>query len=383
MTKKVAVLGSTGSIGNNALNVISNLAQRLDLWGISANTNWQALADQARRFHPRFVSIGDGSCRERLARALPEMASRIVPAADFVEMAAQEADIVLVAIVGAAGLPPALAAAKAGRRLALANKESLVMAGGLVMEAARKSGAEVIPVDSEHSALFQAIQVGRPRDVKRIIITGSGGPFLGRDAGDFGRITVEEALSHPIWSMGRKITIDSATMVNKAFEIIEAHWLFGQPADNISVLIHPESIVHSLVEFSDSSVVAQMSLPDMRLPIQYALTYPDRLPSSVKPLDLADLPGLTFRKPDLDRFPCLKVGYDVARLGGTCGAVFNGANEVAVAAFLDGRLGFSGIYGVISRVLDRHTNAPVDTVEAVFDADRWARAEAEKCLQST
>jgi 1-deoxy-D-xylulose-5-phosphate reductoisomerase len=380
MSKKVAVLGSTGSIGRNALDVISKLPQHLRVWGLSANTNWRLLAEQAAAFKPEYLSISDAASAAKLSEFLPEMASRLLPPAEFVQMAAEEADIALVAVVGAAGLEPSLALASAGKRLALANKESLVMAGGLVMEKARQSGAEVIPVDSEHSAVFQAIRAGRPSEVRRVIITASGGPFLNRPTGDFDAITVEEALSHPTWSMGPKITIDSATMVNKAFEVIEAHWLFGLPADKISVLIHPESIVHSLVEFADSSFLAQLSLPDMRLPIQYALTYPERLSSSVTPLDLTRTSGLTFREPDPRRFPCLEIGFEVAREGGTLGAVFNAANEIAVRAFLDGRLAFSGIHRVIRTVVDKHSNARAVSLEAVLDADRWARKEAELCL---
>ena len=383
MALKVAVLGSTGSIGTNALDVISSNSGDLRVWGLSANVNWRTLATQARTFHPEFLSITDPCHYAKLRETLPEMADRLLPEGEFIELAAREADIVVVSVVGAAGLKGALAAARAGKRLALANKESLVMAGGLVMSAARESGAEVIPVDSEHSALFQAFQAGRMPEVRRAVITASGGPFLDRPVAEFDRITVEEALAHPTWAMGKKITIDSATMANKAFEVIEAHWLFDLPPERIGVLVHPESIVHSLVEFADSSVIAQMALPDMRLPIQYALLYPERRRTAVPALDLAAIRTLTFREPDLRKFPCLGIGFEVAREGGTTGAVFNAANEVAVAAFLDGRLSFSGIHKVIRAVLDRHKKAEAANLDAVFAADAWARMEASNCLQST
>jgi len=380
MPKSVAVLGSTGSIGTNALDVISRLPQQLSVWGLSANTNWLKLAEQARAFRPKFLSMADEASNKKLTEVLPDMAKKVLPAGEFAELAAQQADVTLVAVVGAAGLAPSLAVARAGKRLALANKESLVMAGSLIMAAAQASGAEVVPVDSEHSALFQAIHAGRGCEVRKVVITASGGPFLNRSKAEFASVTVAEALSHPTWSMGRKITIDSATMVNKAFEVIEARWLFDLAPQKISVLVHPESIIHSMVEFADGSVLAQMSLPDMRLPIQYALTYPERLTSHVTALDLAELGTLTFRRPDTVKFPCLQIGFDVAREGGTLGAVFNAANEVAVAAFLDGRTSFTGVYNVIRSVIDKHTNSPADSIQAIFDADRWARSEALKCL---
>jgi 1-deoxy-D-xylulose-5-phosphate reductoisomerase len=380
MTKKVAVLGSTGSIGKNTLDVISSLPQELRIWGLSANTNWQTLAEQARAYKSEYISVADAASEGQLRTALPEMEARILPTEAFDELAAREADIVVIAVVGAAGLRGALAAARAGKRIALANKECLVMAGGLLMETARNCGAEVIPVDSEHSALFQAIQAGRPEEVARVVITASGGPFLDRPAEEFDSITVDEALSHPTWQMGRKITIDSATMVNKAFEVIEARWLFNLPAERISVLVHPESIVHSLVEFADSSIIAQLSVPDMRLPIQYALTWPRRTASKVERLDLAKIGKLTFRNPEARKFPCLSIGFEVAREGGTSGAVFNAANEVAVKAFLQSRLTFSGIHRLIRDVLDQHSNQPASSLECVLEADRWARMEARKCL---
>ena len=380
MVKKVAILGSTGSIGKSALDVIANLEGDIEVWGLSANRNFRELALQAQRYGAGYISLSDGASERGLRELDGDLASRLLPQEEFEALAAAEADIVLVAVVGAAGLSGALAAARSGCRLALANKESLVCAGQLLMDTARRSGAEVLPVDSEHSAIFQAVHSGRPQEISRIVITASGGPFLDRAEELFDDITIEEALSHPTWSMGRKITVDSATMANKAFEVIEGRWLFDTPAEKISVLVHPESIVHSLVEFADRSVMAQLSMPDMRLPIQYAFTYPHRVACAIGRLDLAALGVLNFRAPDMTRFPCLEIGFEVAREGGTCGAVFNAANEVAVAAFLAGRLKFNDIYTVIRRTLDSHDKSAADNLETILEADRWAREEAAKCL---
>ena len=380
MAKKVAILGSTGSIGKSALDVIDKLHGDVRVWGLSANRNFRDLARQAHKYDAQYVSLSDADAERSLRETADDLACKLLPKQDFEQLAAAEADIILVAVVGAAGLTGALAAARSGRRLALANKESLVCAGQLIMEAARRSGAEVVPVDSEHSAIFQAVHSGKAEEILRIVITASGGPFLDRDGGLFDDITVEETLAHPTWSMGRKITVDSATMVNKAFEVVEARWLFDMPPERISVLVHPESVVHSLVEFADRSLIAQLSVPDMRLPIQYAFTYPRRLECPIDRLDLASVGTLTFRAPDGDKFPCLDIGFEVAREGGTSGAVFNAANEVAVAAFLGGRLKFSGIHGLIRRVLDAHETRPADNLETILEADRRAREEAEKCL---
>lgn len=380
MAKKVAILGSTGSIGTSALDVISKLGPNYVIWGLSANTNWRALSAQSREHNPQFVSLADSRAVRKLVESAPELTGRVIPPERFHEMAAAEADIVLVAVVGAAGLGASLAAAKAGKRLALANKESLVMAGRLLMETAREHGAEVLPVDSEHSAIFQAMRAGRAGEVRRLLITASGGPFLDLPPEEFDAITVEDALSHPTWSMGKKITVDSATMANKSLEVVEARWLFDVPVERISVLVHPESIVHSLVEFVDGNVMAQLSVPDMRLPIQYALTYPERVEADVRVLDLAAQKQLTFRAVDEKRFPCIGLGFEVAREGGTTGAVFNAANEVAVEAFLGERLGFSGIYPLVRRVLDRHVKRVADSLDDILEADRWARAEAQQCL---
>jgi len=381
MTKNVAILGSTGSIGTSALDVIDKLPDDFNVWGLSANRNFSALAEQARKFRPRFLSLSDAEAERDFRKTAHDLSPKLLGHKDFEQRAADEADIILVAVVGAVGLGGAFAAARAGKRLALANKESLVCGGRLLMDTARESGAEILPVDSEHSAIFQAVHSGKAEEISRIVITASGGPFLDRDEEGFDEITVEEALAHPTWSMGAKITVDSATMANKAFEVIEARWLFDMPPERIAVLVHPESVVHSLVEFADRSMIAQLSVPDMRLPIQYAFTYPARTACGVERLDLAAQGTLTFMEPDGARFPCLEIGFEVAREGGTAGAVFNAANEVAVRAFLAGELKFSNIYRLIRTVLDAHEKGPADSIEEILEADRWARREAEKCLQ--
>jgi 1-deoxy-D-xylulose-5-phosphate reductoisomerase len=380
MPKKVAILGSTGSIGKSALDVIDKLGDAYSVWGLSANRSDELLAAQAAKFNAEYVSLRDPRALSRIQKHSPGAAAKLLPVDEFELRAAEEADIILVAVVGSAGVSASLAAARAGKRLALANKESLVAAGQLIMTAAAESGAEVIPVDSEHSAVFQALHAGRSSEVSQIVITASGGPFLDKPPEEFASITVAEALNHPTWSMGKKITVDSATMVNKAFEVIEARWLFDMPAERIRVLVHPESIIHSLVEFADLSVMAQLSLPDMRLPIQYALTYPERAVGCFEPLDLAARGTLTFRAPDTKRFPCLDIGFEVAREGGTTGAVFNASNEVAVAAFLDGKAKFTDIERVIRTVLERHTKAPADSLGTIMAVDEWARMEAAECL---
>ena len=287
-----------------------------------------------------------------------------------------EVEVVLTAIVGAAGLTGTWAALEAGKTVAVANKETLVMAGPLVMDLARRRDAQVLPVDSEHSAIFQAMQGGRGDEVERIVLTASGGPFRGRTQAQLEQVTVNEALNHPTWRMGPKITIDSATLMNKALEILEARWLFGLPPERIEVVVHPESIIHSFVEFRDGSVLAQLSLPDMRLPIQYALTYPERLPGPARRLNWRELGAWHFEQPDLDTFPALQLGYEVARRGGTCGAVFNAANEAAVSRFLAGGLRFLEIPQVCRAVLDQHPYSPRPTLEELLTLDRWARQEA-------
>jgi 1-deoxy-D-xylulose-5-phosphate reductoisomerase len=327
------------------------------------------------------VSVGSDDARRRLVKLLGEARGTEVLVDWACELAALDgADVVVAAMVGAAGLGPALAAVTAGKRLALANKEALVMAGHLVTAAAREHGAEIVPVDSEHSAIFQALRAGRREELDHVTLTASGGPFYRRSAAELTGITPAEALAHPTWQMGPKVTIDSATLMNKALEVIEARWLFDLRPEQIRVLVHPQSIVHSMVTFADGSTLAQMSTPDMQMPIQYALTHPGRRPGLTAALDLAAVGSLTFAEPDLMRFPALRLGFEVARAGGTSGAVLNAANEVAVEAFLGGRLAFTDIVKVSERVLSTHTPTPGPDLETILRADAWAREEAKRCL---
>jgi 1-deoxy-D-xylulose-5-phosphate reductoisomerase len=375
--RRVVVLGSTGSIGTSCLDVIACLADRLEVAGLSAHTSGEALLDQAGRFRPRWVTITDPDAARRIdpARLPPE--TRLLGGDDglFTMVTDPDVDIVVTAMVGAAGLAGTLAALEAGKTVAVANKETLVMAGPLVLERAARSGGRILPVDSEHSAIFQAMRGGRPEEVERIVLTASGGPFRGRPAADLARVSVEDALRHPTWRMGPKITVDSATLMNKALEVIEARWLFDLAPERIDVLIHPESVIHSFVEFADGSVLAQLSPPDMRLPIQFALTYPDRVPGPARRLDWGALGAWHFEPPDHETFPAVQLGYEVARRGGSCGAVLNGANEAAVGRFLAGELRFLDIARVCRAVLANHAYSARPTLAELVAADRWARQE--------
>jgi 1-deoxy-D-xylulose-5-phosphate reductoisomerase len=376
MPQGIAILGSTGSIGRNALRVIEALGPEYQVVGLSAHHNVELLAQQTLRYKPQFVTITN---RDSVARFRAIMNGQIKVLAGpegLTEMAqGDQVDTVLTAVVGAAGLPAVMAAAQTGKRLAIANKEPLVIAGELLTRAAREHGSTLLPVDSEHSAVFQALQSGRSSEVQRILLTGSGGPFRGATLQDLKQVTREQALSHPTWTMGPKITIDSATMMNKALEVIEARWLFDIPVDKIEVLIHPESIVHSLVEFVDGSVVAQLGEPDMCLPIQYALTYPRRVAGISKRLRLEEIGSLHFEKPDPRTFRALPLAYEVARAGGTAAAVFNAANEAAVAEFLAGRIKFLQITELVEHCLSRHEIRRVACLEELLEADAWARNE--------
>ncbi len=378
--RQVAILGSTGSIGRGTLDVIARTRGRFRVWAITAHRNLGRAVEQARQFAPRWLVATD---REAAARfdfsGLPaETEVRIGPEELGPVVGDAEVDTVVTAIVGSAGLKGTWAAVQAGKRIALANKESLVMAGPLITRAAADRGVTILPVDSEHSAVFQALAAGRRSDVRRIILTASGGPFRKHTIDQLQQVTVEEALAHPTWEMGRKITIDSATMMNKALEIIEARWLFQLQPDQIDVVVHPQSIVHSMVEYVDGSVVAQLSPPDMRLPIQYALTYPERCPCPAPRLDLTQFFQLEFEPPDEERFPALPLGKEVARRGGTAGAVLNAANEAAVSAFLDGKLGFAEIVPACRAVLEHHHFDLNPSLEALLNLDRWARQEITK-----
>jgi 1-deoxy-D-xylulose-5-phosphate reductoisomerase len=375
--RRIVVLGSTGSIGTSCLDVIANLSNRLSATGLSAHTGWQTLFSQAEAHQPRWIAITDDETFENLdKRNLPESV-QLLRGEDGVRtmVSDPDVDVVVTAIVGAAGLMGTWMALEAGKTVAIANKETLVMAGPLVMSLAAKKGAQVLPVDSEHSAIFQAMQGGKRQEVERVVLTASGGPFRGRKATELAYITPDEALCHPTWRMGPKITIDSATLMNKALEVIEARWLFDLAPEQIEVVIHPESVIHSFVEFRDGSVLAQLSPPDMRLPIQYALTYPERVPGPARRIDWSELGSWNFAQPDLDTFPALQLGYDVARQGGTCGAVLNAANEEAVGRFLAGQLGFLDIPRACRDVLDNHNYSARPTLTELGNIDRWAREE--------
>ena len=377
MVKQIAILGSTGSIGKNALEVIDALGPGYKVVALSAHTSVRLLADQARRYRPRFVAVTDAGYGQQLAELIADLDVEILAGPDGLVKIAEieQVDVVLAAVVGAAGLPALLAAGRKGKRLAIANKEPLVIAGELLREETQKHGGVILPVDSEHSAVFQAMQSGAREEVKRVILTGSGGPFRQATAEELQNVTLEQALSHPVWNMGPKITVDSATMMNKAFEIIEARWLFDMPVGKVEVLIHPESIVHSLVEFVDGSTIAQLGEPDMRLPIQYALTYPVRVAGIAKELRLEEIGKLTFAKPNFRMFRALSLAYEVARTGGTAPVVFNAANEAAVKEFLAGRIKFVSIVEFIEHCLDKHSIRTKVSLEELLEADAWARRE--------
>ncbi|MGZ8253971.1 MAG: 1-deoxy-D-xylulose-5-phosphate reductoisomerase [Burkholderiaceae bacterium] len=380
MRQAVTILGATGSIGTSALDVIARHPERYRVHALTAQSSVEALADLAQRFRPDVVVIGDPGLEAALRAALKrrDTPARVAAGRDaLVDVArAPEVDAVLAAIVGAAGLMSALAAAEAGKRLMLANKEAIVCAGGLLMSAVRRGGAVLLPVDSEHNAIHQCLAGVREaeRDGARLVLTASGGPFRTRD--DLGDVTPDEACAHPNWVMGRKISVDSATLMNKGLEVIEASWLFNMPVDRIDVVIHPQSVIHSMVEFPDGSVLAQMGTPDMRTPLAYALAWPERVASGAQRLDFTALSGLTFEAPDRRRFPCLGFAYDALRHGRGASAVLNAANEVAVQAFLDGRLRFTGIATTIERVLEAFDPAAPAGIDEVLEIDRRAREVA-------
>ena len=380
MSRRVIVLGSTGSIGRNTLDVLGRMRDEWLVVGLSAGSSAELLAEQAERFRPAAVAILDGDAS--LLGKPDQGACRVFsgPSALVDLVSEVECDCVVCGVVGAAGLMGTLRAVELGRRVALANKEALVVGGSILMPLAKRTGAMIIPVDSEHSAIFQAIQAGAPGDVRRICLTASGGPFRTWSVDRMRGITLEDTLQHPTWDMGPKITIDSATMMNKALEIVEARWLFDMPADRIDVVVHPESIIHSLVEFCDGSMFAQFGTPDMRTPIQYALTHPARRPCPSKPLDLCAIGSLHMEKPDLERFPALRLGYEVARRGGTCGAVLNAANEEAVARFREGTIGFADITRLVEETLAGHAFVADPSLDELLAADGWAREEVNRCV---
>jgi 1-deoxy-D-xylulose-5-phosphate reductoisomerase len=385
--KRVAILGATGSIGCNAIDVCRHLHEHFEIHSLTAVTSWKKLAEQALETRPKMVALNDKSTADAPSDNLKALRDQLLgtgiqlrtgPTAMEEIVSLEEVDTVVAAVVGAAGLAPVIAAAKAGKTIALANKEALVVAGSIVMPTAKRHGATIVPVDSEHSAIFQSLRSGVEKEIRKIILTASGGPFRTWPKSKIENATIDEALAHPNWKMGPKITIDSATMMNKALEIIEAHWLFDLPADKVEVLIHPQSIVHSMIEFVDGSVIAQLGTPDMRTPIQYALTHPNRMDGCSTRLDWSKIKEMTFEQPD-ERFPALQLGYEVIRLGGTSGAVVNAANEIANEMFRAGNIHFGEIVQRVEKVLGRHKKAGFvqdPTLDQLLAADAWARHEA-------
>jgi 1-deoxy-D-xylulose-5-phosphate reductoisomerase len=383
--KCITILGSTGSVGRNALEIVSHQKDRFRVVALTAGSNIDLLEEQIRLFSPEVVAVADEKAAKELEKRIGRhaLSIQILSGPEGVREAAiyEESDFVLSAIVGAAGLIPTISAIRSKKTIGLANKEALVMAGRIVSEEAKKYGVKILPVDSEHSAVFQCIEGHRRSDVNRIILTASGGPFAGKELNELNAITPEDALKHPSWNMGKKITIDSATLMNKGFEVIEAHHLFGLPPQKIDVLIHPQSIVHSIVEFNDKSCIAQMAVPDMKGPIAYALSYPERLKDVMEGLYLDRIESLTFKKPDNECFPCLSYAYMAIDAGGTMPSVLNAANEIAVDAFLKGRIKFTEIPVIIKKTMGHHTVMSDTELNAVIEADRWAREKAKEIIE--
>ena len=380
--KRVILLGSSGSIGESTCKVARALPDKMKIVGLGVAKSTERLLEQAKEFGVKALAVSDPQAAEKVKSKLPAGAKFFPGAEGLARMVEEtEADMVLVAIVGTAGLAPALAALRSGKDLAVASKEILVLAGSAVMAEAKKRKRQVLPVDSEHNAIFQCLQGANEKEVRKVILTASGGPFRQSRAAELEKVTVAQALKHPTWSMGKKITIDSATMFNKGLEMIEAHWLFGLPMKQVEVVVHPQSIVHSMVEFIDGSVLAQLSVTDMCFPIQYAVTFPERMPSGLPPLDLAKLGSLTFEAPDEKRFPALRLAREAGEAGGTLPGVFNAANEVAVEAFLAEQIPFPRIWGMVDEVMQKHTTLSSPDLEAIIEADRWARSEAKVRLE--
>src|SRR3990167_4314798 len=383
-TKKISILGSTGSVGVSTIDLILRHPDRFEVVGLAAGSNIKELERQIQKLKPKVVSVRSEATAKELrnlvGRNLVEIVHGVEGALQVAGM--QDADMVISAIVGAAGLLPTLQAIQHGKTIGLANKESMVIAGELMRREASKKAVAILPVDSEHSALFQCLEGHRRADIKRLILPASGGPFLHKPMEEFDKISVSQALKHPNWSMGTKITIDSATMMNKGLEVMEARWLFDMPAEKIDVVIHPQSVIHSLVEFIDGSVLAQLGVPDMRVPIAYALSYPERIETGVASLNLAQTARLDFFEPDLVRFPSLKIAFDVARKGRTYPAVLNAVNEVAVDAFLKKKISFQRIFQTIDTVVSGHSPRPLSSLEDVLEADRWGRVKGLEALSA-
>jgi 1-deoxy-D-xylulose-5-phosphate reductoisomerase len=382
--KKISILGSTGSIGTQTLDVVRKNRDKFEVVAISANSSINLLLEQIKEFRPKYVAVYNESSAKALKNLIPrdidiEVLSGMEGLVAISSL--DEIDVLLTAIVGMIGLVPTLEAIKKGKTIALANKETLVTAGQLVMEEAKKRNVAILPVDSEHSAIFQCLNGESKKEIDSIILTASGGPFRGKSREDLINVTKNEALKHPNWSMGRKISIDSSTLMNKGLEVIEAKWLFGVDADKIDVVVHPQSIIHSMVQFVDSSIIAQMGCPDMKLPIQYALTYPERLLNDFERLDFSKLSSLTFEKPDLNTFPCLKLAYDSLKMGGTYSAVLNAANEILVNEFLEDKIKFYDIPYYIEKTLEAHKSIKKPTLEEILHIDNWSREFVKQCIK--
>jgi 1-deoxy-D-xylulose-5-phosphate reductoisomerase len=382
--KTIVILGATGSIGTNTLDIVARFPNEFRVVGLTAGSNDEKLEEQIRRFRPSVAALANVAAAARLRDRCADLPVRILAGNDGVREVAQtaEAELVISAIVGGAGLVPTLAAIRSGKHIALANKEPMVMAGKLMQEEARKHGVRILPVDSEHSAIFQSLEGHRREDVKRLILTASGGPLWEHSREELQHVTPERALQHPNWKMGSKITIDSATLMNKGLEVVEARWLFDIPETRIEVLVHRESIIHSLVEYIDRSMIAQLGLPDMRTPISYAMRYPERVPLELPSLELAEIGKLTFYQPDHERFPCLRLGYESLRIGGTMPTTMNAANEIAVEAFLQGGIRFLDIPDIIRSTMEAHAPQSIASVDHALEADRWAREKAESLVHT-
>lgn len=382
--KTIIILGSTGSIGTNTLDIVQRFPGKFRVAGLTAGNNIDKLEEQIRVFKPQVVAVSQESAAVTLRQRCAGLPVKILSGEAGIAQVASlpEAELVISAIVGAAGLVPTLTAIRSGKHIALANKEPMVMAGKLMQEEAHKHGVRIFPVDSEHSAIFQSLEGHRLEDVRRLILTASGGALWTMAKDELQHVTPERALKHPNWKMGSKITIDSATLMNKGLEVVEARWLFDIPESRIEVMVHRESIIHSLVEYEDRSMIAQLGLPDMRTPISYAMMYPERLPLDLPSLDLTEIGTLSFCKPDHDRFPCLNLGYESLRTGGTMPATMNAANEIAVDAFLNGGIRFTEIAEVIRHTMDAHTPKAVSSLEDALEADRWAREKAESLVHA-
>jgi len=383
--KNISLLGSTGSIGQSTLSVVEKYPDRFRIVALAAGINVDFLEKQVRKFKPAIVATASEESAEGLRKRCTDLKIRIFSGVEgMIQVAtAEDADITVSAIVGTAGLVPTMAAICSGKDIALANKEVLVTAGELVMAESRTRRVSILPVDSEHSAIFQCLHAGQKKDIRKLILTASGGPFRNYPQKELARVSLAQALNHPNWSMGKKITIDSATLMNKGLEVIEARWLFDMEPEKVKVLVHPQSIIHSMVEYQDGAVVAQLGMPDMKGPIAYALSYPERLPDVSPPLDLVSVGMLTFEEPDMERFPCLAYAYESFKAGGTMPAVLSAANEIAVKYFLEEKIDYQDIARVIKTTMDAHTPSPLKTVEEALKADHWARQKAEKVVALT